>query len=189
MEEGERKRGRAAARRGAKSLELAGQRSKRSQRRAPKARPSPEEPRKRPASAAARSAVLKRPAAAPAQHLEPEVAVEVARAASPLKPRRDCSGLRGLQLMEVPLAELSAVAFGYSQDAAHADTPRKAEGSRPSELPRLSSRPRRHCLPPLETWRNERVVFERPPGSPTPQIRGVVLNTSADPSLAAWAER
>lgn len=44
------------------------------------------------------------------------------------------------------------------------------------DSPSFSSRPRRIRMRPLEFWRNERVVYERLPGSHTPSISGVILH-------------
>ncbi|CAJ1330266.1 unnamed protein product [Effrenium voratum] len=86
------------------------------------------------------------------------------------KVRRDNSW-RETKLVEVTGEQFAALARG--SDLA---VPRRNRGARVR-------------FPPLEAWRGERVVFERPPGSKTPQMRGVVLNTAADPGLASWAER
>eukprot|EP00933_Yihiella_yeosuensis_P044122 TRINITY_DN39219_c0_g1_i1.p1 TRINITY_DN39219_c0_g1~~TRINITY_DN39219_c0_g1_i1.p1 ORF type:complete len:285 (-),score=64.69 TRINITY_DN39219_c0_g1_i1:76-930(-) len=93
----------------------------------------------------------------------------------PIPKRKDTSELRGLDLVEVPLLEFSAAAGGTESQA--------------EAFPGSRRRPKRNCLPPLEAWRNERIIYERPPGSPMPQAKKVVLNTAADPGLAAWAEQ
>eukprot|EP00931_Biecheleriopsis_adriatica_P105990 TRINITY_DN80508_c0_g1_i1.p1 TRINITY_DN80508_c0_g1~~TRINITY_DN80508_c0_g1_i1.p1 ORF type:complete len:202 (+),score=39.45 TRINITY_DN80508_c0_g1_i1:50-655(+) len=136
-------------------------------------------PRKRPAARVELQLVEARPSASEALPVACS-AVAVAEAAAmavvPQTPRqRRDEQLRGLELIEVPAADLSDLAAG--SDSRHS----------PSLKQKL--RPRRCCLPPLETWRNERVIFERPAGSATPRVRGVLLNTAADPSLAQWAER
>lgn len=41
-------------------------------------------------------------------------------------------------------------------------------------------RPRRTCFPPLQRWRNERIIYERPAGSSLPQVKGVVLNAAGE---------
>mmetsp|Transcript_104182 Transcript_104182/g.271279 ORF Transcript_104182/g.271279 Transcript_104182/m.271279 type:complete len:112 (-) Transcript_104182:90-425(-) len=48
-------------------------------------------------------------------------------------------------------------------------------------------RPKRQCMRPLQVWRNERLIYERPPGSPLPQIRGILLNAAGEPGLGAEA--
>ena len=45
-----------------------------------------------------------------------------------------------------------------------------------SEEPEQRRRPKRRCLAPLEAWRNERIMYERLPGSRAPSVAGVVLN-------------
>lgn len=68
--------------------------------------------------------------------------------------RRDVGALRGLDLQEVSLSMAAA--------------------ENPAD--RADSRPRRRRIPPLEFWRNERVEYERLPGSDMPTIRAVVRN-------------
>lgn len=47
-----------------------------------------------------------------------------------------------------------------------------------SATPEKRQRPKRLCMAPLEAWRNERVTYERLPGSMTPSVRGVVFNVA-----------
>jgi len=53
----------------------------------------------------------------------------------------------------------------------------------PAKVTRVRERPQRRRMPPLEHWRNERVVYERPRGSRTPEIAGVALNMAPRPAL------
>jgi len=46
----------------------------------------------------------------------------------------------------------------------------------------VKGRPRRCRFPPLESWRNERLVYERPRGSKVPGVVGVELNLGPRPS-------
>lgn len=80
-----------------------------------------------------------------------------------------------VKLVEVSGEDYSALARG-GDEVNDLTFPRRKSGGRVR-------------FPPLEAWRNERVVFERPLGSSAPQMRGVILNTAADPGLDAWAER
>eukprot|EP00435_Cladocopium_sp_Y103_P057354 s705_g19.t1 len=81
-----------------------------------------------------------------------------------------------VKLVEVSGEDYSALARGSGDQVDELAFPRRNRGTRVR-------------FPPLEAWRNERVVFERPHGSSAPQMRGVILNTAADPGLDAWAER
>jgi len=72
--------------------------------------------------------------------------------AKPLRPSMSQKPeLRALTLTEVPLDAFPEISL--------------AEG-----------RPRRRRLPPLESWRNECLVYERPRGSKAPEVAGVTLN-------------
>jgi len=66
----------------------------------------------------------------------------------------------GLALFQIPLAEY-AKSCSKQQDAVASDK---------------QTRPKRMRFQPLEAWRNERVLFERPPGSMVPVVQGVMLN-------------
>lgn len=73
---------------------------------------------------------------------------------SPRPKRMDVAALRGLDLKEVPVAEIAA---------------------QTSET-QANGRPRRLRFPPIEFWRNERIEYERLPGSFCPSVRAVVRN-------------
>mmetsp|Transcript_49806 Transcript_49806/g.115639 ORF Transcript_49806/g.115639 Transcript_49806/m.115639 type:complete len:516 (-) Transcript_49806:196-1743(-) len=76
----------------------------------------------------------------------------------PLRPPRGSrkQELRTLALAEVPLDSLVASKLETAGAA--------------------TQRPQRLRFPPLETWRNERLVYERPRGSEVPCVVGVQLN-------------
>jgi len=85
--------------------------------------------------------------------------------AAPLEPLRNpAQGLtsrsRGLALAKVAIEALAG---------------RKAGASN-------VGRPQRNRLRPLETWRNERVIYKRPPGSLVPCVAGVELNFAPRPA-------
>lgn len=50
------------------------------------------------------------------------------------------------------------------------------------------SRPRRCRVPPLESWRNERLVYERLAGSLTPSVAAVTLDMSVEKTTARTLE-
>ena len=50
------------------------------------------------------------------------------------------------------------------------------------------SRPRRCRVPPLQSWRNERLVYERVAGSLTPSVAAVTLDMSVDKTTARTLE-
>mmetsp|Transcript_17322 Transcript_17322/g.52191 ORF Transcript_17322/g.52191 Transcript_17322/m.52191 type:complete len:452 (+) Transcript_17322:1-1356(+) len=86
--------------------------------------------------------------------------------------RRSFDSLRGLDLVELPI-----------EDAAD-----------PGAEVSSTGRPRRRRLPPLQAWRNERLEYERPPGSATPSVKRVIRNEAGrrrraeQPSAAARAQ-
>lgn len=53
--------------------------------------------------------------------------------------------------------------------------------------PSSGGRPKRRRMPPLEFWRNERIVYERLPGQECMGIRSVVLNRAERPADAPRA--
>jgi len=72
--------------------------------------------------------------------------------------RRVQESLRGLECVELPLEAVAVTGGGGSN---------KASGT---------GRPKRHRMPPLQAWRNERIEYERLPGSATPSIKWIVQN-------------
>mmetsp|Transcript_118694 Transcript_118694/g.221864 ORF Transcript_118694/g.221864 Transcript_118694/m.221864 type:complete len:649 (-) Transcript_118694:71-2017(-) len=79
------------------------------------------------------------------------------------KIRWDVQAIRGLELEKVPLAKIAKV----SETSAN-------------------GRPKRLRIPPIEFWRNERLEYERLPGSICPSVKAVVRNvaTYGKPLLA-----
>eukprot|EP00927_Polykrikos_kofoidii_P009075 TRINITY_DN13766_c1_g2_i1.p1 TRINITY_DN13766_c1_g2~~TRINITY_DN13766_c1_g2_i1.p1 ORF type:complete len:933 (+),score=150.71 TRINITY_DN13766_c1_g2_i1:1285-4083(+) len=77
---------------------------------------------------------------------------------------------RGSAFAEVPLA---AVAAQSAAETAFAMLSRGKSAARPVSLRPASKRCR---MRPLEAWRNERLVYERPPGSKLPHVAAVSLN-------------
>lgn len=75
--------------------------------------------------------------------------------------------LRGLALVHVPLPLMTGADADEEGAAAPSST--------------ASRRPKRHCIPPLQAWRNERLVYERLAGSSAPSVRGVLLNAAGEP--------
>jgi len=53
-----------------------------------------------------------------------------------------------------------------------------AEKKKDEQVSPRSERPKRNCMRPLQTWRGERLVYERIAGSPGPSIRCAVLNAA-----------
>lgn len=95
--------------------------------------------------------------------------VEVATPPRPAGPTRRDAGRRGLELFEVPVSLLAGGDEGplALQDDGH--------------QPLKKTRPTRNRMKPLEAWRNERILYERLPGSDTPSVRGAVLNVAGAP--------
>lgn len=77
--------------------------------------------------------------------------------------------LRGLSLVAIPLP-LMRGAGDANEDVAGPSC----------AAPRRS---RRQCMRPLQAWRNERLVYERPAGTPLPLVRGALLNAAGEPGF------
>lgn len=86
---------------------------------------------------------------------------EAAALLSPLKSSR-MQAIRALAIAEVPLAALAGTAPRYSRDW-----------------------PQRIRMPVLEAWRNERLIYKRPPGSVVPEVCAVAVNLGPRPDDVA----
>lgn len=145
----------------------------------------PEEPKRAKLKKLSRMTPLKRPASVGVPHAKrlklpkvllrkpasPEKAVEPSSAKqnvpSPLRQRRHGTWkqeLRGLDLKHVPISALSAGAV-------------EAKGSEISGV----GRPKRFRCQVLNAWRNERIVYERLEGSPSPSVVALRLNCAPRP--------
>lgn len=111
------------------------------------------------------------PASSLGNLLERTCATHALGAMPPMKRPRTARWMeeqRGTVLMEIPIEALQ-----------------EPESADPDTHPRRF--PKRIRMPPLEFWRNERVVYERTPGTKTPSIKGVVLNFA--PRMQSMGER
>eukprot|EP00927_Polykrikos_kofoidii_P066004 TRINITY_DN61682_c0_g1_i1.p1 TRINITY_DN61682_c0_g1~~TRINITY_DN61682_c0_g1_i1.p1 ORF type:complete len:575 (+),score=56.11 TRINITY_DN61682_c0_g1_i1:142-1725(+) len=132
-----------------------------------------------------------------------QMAAQVQVGSASKKSRMDKVQLRGLALVEVPLfalvvptdqmapegegvAVLGAVSSSDLASQAGARGTSVNCGFLSSGHSSASGRPRRNSIRPLQTWRNERLVYERQPGSPTPSVRCAMLNAAMD--QAQYAE-
>lgn len=73
--------------------------------------------------------------------------------------------MRGLALVPVPLARLAG----------------GEDWSEEQGVCAASRRPQRQRMQPLQAWRNERLVYGRPRGSPLPLVCGALLNAAGGP--------
>lgn len=94
--------------------------------------------------------------------------VKVSTPPRPVGAAKRAASLRGLELLEMPMSLLTG---GGGDEACLALQDEEQQ-------PLKKSRPRRNRMKPLETWRNERILYERLPGSEAPSVRGVVLNAA-----------
>ncbi|CAE7268107.1 unnamed protein product, partial [Symbiodinium pilosum] len=103
---------------------------------------------------------VRRPEVAGERRKRPAALDDDSQLSLPTQPRKRPfpAALRGVELVEVPPCAIEALAAHGPDGGADLAAPRR--------------RATRVRFPPLQAWRGERVVFERPPGSDAPQMKG-----------------
>lgn len=95
---------------------------------------------------------------------------------------------RALAMVTVPLAALAPPALGVHRSSGRASAAAAekevVDGARAGSTATPRQRPQRQRFPPLEAWRNERVVYCREPGSPAPGVAALQLNLAPRPDRA-----
>lgn len=121
--------------------------------------------------------------AAPCEGQSDPTGEQVSAATPPRQARRQGNQLRGLSLVHVPLTLMTGTGAAEDLDVG-------ANQAVPAEIPSTAPRrSKRQCMRPLQAWRNERLVYERPSGSIVPSVCGVILNAAGEgEGLAAAPE-